>query len=139
MLFLQLLHCCVQVSSSLCWSLSTTTTTNTSVRTYYFIFMCALNSLSCSLYLMPQRLLHTSSILSLWPDQTCLQAPTQVEVLQENILELLSRVCELPQGPHGSLDPQRFARLLGRLTELRTLRHNHLILLRHQPWGAYVQ
>uniref|UniRef100_A0A3B3S8M2 Nuclear receptor subfamily 1, group H, member 5 n=1 Tax=Paramormyrops kingsleyae TaxID=1676925 RepID=A0A3B3S8M2_9TELE len=72
-------------------------------------------------------------------DQTCLQAPTQVEVLQEHVLELLSRVCELPLGPHGSLDPQRFARLLGRLTELRTLRHNHLILLRHQPWGAYVQ
>ncbi|XP_048838685.1 nuclear receptor subfamily 1, group H, member 5 [Brienomyrus brachyistius] len=72
-------------------------------------------------------------------DRTCLQAPTRVEVLQEHILELLSRVCELPQGPHGSLDPQRFARLLGRLTELRTLRHNHLILLGHQPWGAYVQ
>ncbi|KPP58240.1 bile acid receptor-like [Scleropages formosus] len=70
-------------------------------------------------------------------EQTALQAPMQVEVLQEHILELLSRVCSLPRMPAGAPDPQRFARLLGRLTELRTLRHNHLALLRHQPWGTH--
>ncbi|MFT7802205.1 bile acid receptor-like [Arapaima gigas] len=69
-------------------------------------------------------------------DQAALHAPTQVEVLQDPILELLSRVCSLPRGPRGAPDPQRLARLLGRLTELRTLRHNHLALLRHHPWGA---
>ncbi|XP_061113952.1 nuclear receptor subfamily 1, group H, member 5 isoform X2 [Conger conger] len=64
---------------------------------------------------------------------------TSVESIQEPILELLSRVCSLHCGPRGPPDPQRFARLLGRLTELRTLRHNYLTLLRHQSWGLHAQ
>ncbi|KAG7472711.1 hypothetical protein MATL_G00111760 [Megalops atlanticus] len=72
-------------------------------------------------------------------DRAPLSAAPSVESLQEPILELLSRVCSLHRGPRGPPDPQRFARLLGRLTELRTLRHNHLTLLRQQPWATQSQ
>ncbi|KTG05664.1 hypothetical protein cypCar_00029065 [Cyprinus carpio] len=62
-----------------------------------------------------------------------LHAVDCVENLQEFVLELLSRACCCcSQGM--AQDPRRFARLLGRLTELRTLRHNHLTLLPQQPW-----
>ena len=91
------------------------------------------------------------------PDRASLRAVACVESLQELILELLSRVCgahgaapvfgahgAAPSRGPGPAGQQRFARLLGRLTELRTLRHNHLTLLRpQQPWhcqggGAYL-
>uniref|UniRef100_A0A8C1P0P6 Nuclear receptor subfamily 1, group H, member 5 n=1 Tax=Cyprinus carpio TaxID=7962 RepID=A0A8C1P0P6_CYPCA len=66
-------------------------------------------------------------------DRPSLRAVGCVENLQEFILELLSRACCCcSQGT--AQDPRRFARLLGRLTELRTLRHNHLTLLPQQPW-----
>uniref|UniRef100_UPI003AB06E54 nuclear receptor subfamily 1, group H, member 5 n=1 Tax=Centroberyx gerrardi TaxID=166262 RepID=UPI003AB06E54 len=65
-------------------------------------------------------------------DRASLQAAGCVEKMQELILDLLSRVCGAQGGaPRGG--PQRFGRLLGRLTELRTLRHNHLLLTRQQP------
>ncbi|XP_062316105.1 nuclear receptor subfamily 1, group H, member 5 isoform X1 [Osmerus eperlanus] len=79
-------------------------------------------------------------------DRASLRAVACVESLQELILELLSRVCGAhggapvcgahggaPSRGPGPAGKQRFARLLGRLTELRTLRHNHLTLLRPQP------
>ncbi|XP_016112747.1 bile acid receptor-like isoform X2 [Sinocyclocheilus grahami] len=67
-------------------------------------------------------------------DRPSLRAVGCVENLQEFVLELLSRACSCcSQGT--AQDPRRFARLLGRLTELRTLRHNHLTLLPQQPWG----
>ncbi|XP_064156703.1 nuclear receptor subfamily 1, group H, member 5 [Anguilla rostrata] len=70
-------------------------------------------------------------------DGAPLRDAASVESAQEPILDLLSRVCGLHCGPRGPpADPQRFARLLGRLTELRTLRHNYLTLLRHQSWGV---
>ncbi|KAM4610470.1 nuclear receptor subfamily 1, group H, member 5 isoform 2-T6 [Polymixia lowei] len=65
-------------------------------------------------------------------DWAPLRAATCVESMQELILDLLSRVCGV-QGRAPCGGPQRFGRLLGRLTELRTLRHNHLLLLRQQP------
>lgn len=65
-------------------------------------------------------------------DRPFLRAVGCVESLQEFVLELLSRLCCSSQG--GSHDPRRFARLLSRLTELRTLQHNHLTLLPQQPW-----
>lgn len=52
--------------------------------------------------------------------------------MQELILDLLSRVCGSQAGAARG-GPQRFGRLLGRLTELRTLRHNYLLLTRQQP------
>ncbi|MBN3326076.1 NR1H4 protein, partial [Atractosteus spatula] len=64
-------------------------------------------------------------------DRPLLRAPTQVETLQEPVLELLGRV----SGLCHPRDPRRFARLLGRLTELRTLQHNHLRLLSQHPWA----
>ncbi|KAF4072536.1 hypothetical protein AMELA_G00264150 [Ameiurus melas] len=65
-------------------------------------------------------------------DRPYLCAVSCVENLQEFVLELLSKVCRNGQGmTHG---PCRFARLLGRLTELRTLHHNHLTLRPQQIW-----
>lgn len=48
-----------------------------------------------------------------------------VERLQEPMLDVLRKLCSL-QHPH---EPQYFARLLGRLTELRTLNHYHAEML----------
>ncbi|KAI5095315.1 nuclear receptor subfamily 1, group H, member 5 [Silurus meridionalis] len=65
-------------------------------------------------------------------DRPYLRAMSCVENLQEFVLELLSKVCRNGQGTtHG---PCRFARLLGRLTEVRTLHHNHLTLRPQQMW-----
>ncbi|KAF7199531.1 nuclear receptor subfamily 1, group H, member 5 [Nothobranchius furzeri] len=64
-------------------------------------------------------------------DRASLQAASCVEKMQELILDLLSRVCRAHSGA-GRGGPQRFGRLLGRLTELRTLHHNYLLLTRHQ-------
>ncbi|KAI4895846.1 hypothetical protein NFI96_017001 [Prochilodus magdalenae] len=65
-------------------------------------------------------------------DRPALRAVRCVESLQEFILDLLSKVCRNGEG--AAVGPCRFARLLGRLTELRTLRHNHLTLLPQQAW-----
>ncbi|XP_038866831.1 bile acid receptor-like isoform X3 [Salvelinus namaycush] len=69
-------------------------------------------------------------------DEALLRAVACVESLQELTMELLSRVCGARYGAQGPQGAQRFARLLGRLTELRTLRHNHLTLLRQQLWDS---
>ncbi|XP_023812072.1 bile acid receptor isoform X1 [Oryzias latipes] len=64
-------------------------------------------------------------------DRASLHAAGCVEQMQELILDLLSRLCGARAGAaHGGA--QRFGCLLGRLTELRTLHHNHLILIRGQ-------
>ncbi|XP_041655130.1 nuclear receptor subfamily 1, group H, member 5 [Cheilinus undulatus] len=65
-------------------------------------------------------------------DRASLHAANCVEKMQELILDLLSRVCGAQAGAARG-GPQRFGRLLGRLTELRTLRHNYLLLMRQQP------
>uniref|UniRef100_A0A8C2XMS2 Nuclear receptor subfamily 1, group H, member 5 n=1 Tax=Cyclopterus lumpus TaxID=8103 RepID=A0A8C2XMS2_CYCLU len=65
-------------------------------------------------------------------DRASLQAASCIERMQELILDLLSRVCGAQAGAARG-GPQRFGRLLGRLTELRTLRHNYLLLTRRQP------
>ncbi|XP_069550107.1 nuclear receptor subfamily 1, group H, member 5 [Brachyistius frenatus] len=65
-------------------------------------------------------------------DRASLQAAGCVEKMQELVLDLLSRVCGA-QGGAARGGPQRFGGLLGRLTELRTLRHNYLLLTRQQP------
>uniref|UniRef100_A0A3B3VB87 Nuclear receptor subfamily 1, group H, member 5 n=1 Tax=Poecilia latipinna TaxID=48699 RepID=A0A3B3VB87_9TELE len=65
-------------------------------------------------------------------DRASLQAVSGVEKMQELILDLLSRVCGAQTGATGRRGPQRFGRLLGRLTELRTLHHNYLLLTGHQ-------
>lgn len=66
-------------------------------------------------------------------DRASLSAAVCVEKMQEFVLELLSRVCRSQRGAAQG-GPQRFGRLLGRLTELRTLRHNYLIV-RQQDVG----
>ncbi|XP_048863570.1 bile acid receptor isoform X3 [Brienomyrus brachyistius] len=56
-----------------------------------------------------------------------------VEQLQEPVLEILHKFCKL----HHPQEPQQFARLLGRLTELRTLSHHHAEML--LSWRANEQ
>ncbi|XP_024914850.1 nuclear receptor subfamily 1, group H, member 5 isoform X2 [Cynoglossus semilaevis] len=65
-------------------------------------------------------------------DRASLQVASCVEKMQELILDLLSTVSGA-QAAAARGGPQRFGRLLGRLTELRTLRHNYLLLKRQQP------
>ena len=65
-------------------------------------------------------------------DRASLHITSCVEKMQELILDLLSRVCGAQAGATRG-GPQRFGGLLGRLTELRTLRHNYLLLTRQQP------
>uniref|UniRef100_A0A673MHW8 Bile acid receptor n=1 Tax=Sinocyclocheilus rhinocerous TaxID=307959 RepID=A0A673MHW8_9TELE len=62
-----------------------------------------------------------TAITILSPDRPYVKDQQAVEHLQEPMLEVLRKVCKL-QHPH---EPQHFARLLGRLTELRTLNHHH--------------
>lgn len=70
-----------------------------------------------------QALLTTITILT--PDRPYVKDQQAVEKLQETILDVLRKLCVLwhPQ------EPQYFARLLGRLTELRTLSHYHAEML----------
>uniref|UniRef100_H3D3M0 Nuclear receptor subfamily 1, group H, member 4 n=1 Tax=Tetraodon nigroviridis TaxID=99883 RepID=H3D3M0_TETNG len=70
-----------------------------------------------------QALLTTITILT--PDRPYVKDQPAVERLQENVLDLLRKMCVL----HHPQEPQYFARLLGRLTELRTLSHYHAEML----------
>ncbi|CAJ1056968.1 bile acid receptor isoform X1 [Xyrichtys novacula] len=70
-----------------------------------------------------QALLTTITILT--PDRPYVKDQQAVERLQESMLDLLGKLCVL-QHPQ---EPQYFARLLGRLTELRTLNHYHAEML----------
>ncbi|MBN3281347.1 NR1H4 protein, partial [Polyodon spathula] len=68
-------------------------------------------------------LLTAVTILS--PDRPFVKDVLSIERLQEPMLEVLHTFCKL-HHPHN---PQHFARLLGRLTELRTLNHHHTEML----------
>ncbi|XP_008409681.1 bile acid receptor isoform X1 [Poecilia reticulata] len=70
-----------------------------------------------------QALLTAITILT--PDRPYVKDQQAVERLQEPMVELLKKLCVL-QHPQ---EPQYFARLLGRLTELRTLNHYHAEML----------
>ncbi|XP_076022335.1 nuclear receptor subfamily 1, group H, member 5 [Genypterus blacodes] len=87
-----------------------------------------LNSMAALRLTEAEYALLTATAL-LCSDRASLQAASCVEKMQELVLDLLSRVCGV-QAAGG--EPQRFGRLLGRLTELRTLRHNYLLLTRQQ-------
>ncbi|KAF5910956.1 hypothetical protein HPG69_000920 [Diceros bicornis minor] len=58
-------------------------------------------------------------------DRPCLKNKQHVENLQEPILQILYKYSKL----YHPEDLQHFARLIGRLTELRTLNHNHSEIL----------
>ncbi|XP_029992950.1 bile acid receptor [Sphaeramia orbicularis] len=70
-----------------------------------------------------QALLTAITILT--PDRPYVKDQQAVERLQEPMLDVLRKLCIL-QHPQ---EPQYFARLLGRLTELRTLNHYHAEML----------
>ncbi|TSO77771.1 Bile acid receptor [Bagarius yarrelli] len=78
---------------------------------------------------------HSLAAISVTEAEYALLVATSVlcsENLQEFVLDLLSKVCRNGQGT--TPEPCRFARLLGRLTELRTLHHNHITLRPQQIW-----
>ncbi|XP_021052365.1 bile acid receptor-like [Mus pahari] len=62
----------------------------------------------------------------LFSDRPCLKNKQHVENLQEPVLQLLFKYSKM----YHPEDPQHFAHLIGRLTELRTLSHNHSEILR---------
>ncbi|KAL1772088.1 bile acid receptor-like [Sigmodon hispidus] len=61
----------------------------------------------------------------LFSDRPCLKNKQHVENLQEPVLQLLFKYSKL----YHPEEPQHFAHLIGRLTELRTLSHRHSAIL----------
>ncbi|XP_060101226.1 bile acid receptor isoform X2 [Heteronotia binoei] len=66
-----------------------------------------------------------TAIVILSPDRQYIQDRESVEKLQEPLLEVLQKFCKL----YHTDNPQHFACLLGRLTELRTFNHHHADML----------
>uniref|UniRef100_A0A8C6MVA2 Nuclear receptor subfamily 1, group H, member 5 n=1 Tax=Mus spicilegus TaxID=10103 RepID=A0A8C6MVA2_MUSSI len=62
----------------------------------------------------------------LFSDRPCLKNKQHIENLQEPVLQLLFKFSKM----YHPEDPQHFAHLIGRLTELRTLSHSHSEILR---------
>ncbi|GCB79811.1 hypothetical protein scyTo_0017960, partial [Scyliorhinus torazame] len=62
-----------------------------------------------------------SATTILFSDRPYIKNKVHVENLQEPLLEILYKYSKI----YHPESPQRFARLLGRLTQLRTLNHNH--------------
>ncbi|XP_008577861.1 PREDICTED: bile acid receptor isoform X5 [Galeopterus variegatus] len=66
-----------------------------------------------------------TAIVILSPDRQYIKDREAVEKLQEPLLDLLQKLCKIYQPEN----PQHFACLLGRLTELRTFNHHHAEML----------
>ncbi|XP_048405105.1 bile acid receptor isoform X1 [Stegostoma tigrinum] len=66
-----------------------------------------------------------TAITILSPDRSFVKNWEDIDRLQEPLLEILQKYCKLNHPE----DPQHFARLLGRLTELRTFNHHHSEML----------
>ncbi|KFO92467.1 Bile acid receptor [Buceros rhinoceros silvestris] len=66
-----------------------------------------------------------TAIVILSPDRQYIKDRESVERLQEPLLDILQKCCKL----HHPDNPQHFACLLGRLTELRTFNHHHAEML----------
>ncbi|XP_030913429.1 bile acid receptor isoform X3 [Geospiza fortis] len=66
-----------------------------------------------------------TAIVILSPDRQYIKDRDSVERLQEPLLDILQKICKL----HHPDNPQHFACLLGRLTELRTFNHHHAEML----------
>ncbi|KAM4677531.1 LOW QUALITY PROTEIN: bile acid receptor [Discoglossus pictus] len=66
-----------------------------------------------------------TAVVILTPDRQYIKDKDSVERLQEPFLDILEKLCKL----HHPNNPQHFARLLGRVTELRTFSHHHTEML----------
>ncbi|KAK5867604.1 hypothetical protein PBY51_012076 [Eleginops maclovinus] len=77
------------------------------------------------LHMTPEEQAILTTITILTPERPYVKSHEAVERLQESMLDVLRKLCVL-QHPQ---EPQYFARLLGRLTELRTLHHYHAEML----------
>lgn len=79
----------------------------------------------CELHMAQEEQALLTAVTILTPDRPYVKDQQAVERLQEPMLDVLRKLCAL-QHPQ---EPQYFARLLGRLTELRTLNHFHAEML----------
>ncbi|XP_059917437.1 bile acid receptor isoform X1 [Gadus macrocephalus] len=77
------------------------------------------------LHMLQEEQALLTAITILTPERPYVKDQQAVERLQDPMLDVLRRICAL-HHPH---QPQHFARLLGRLTELRTLNHHHAEML----------
>ncbi|XP_061825275.1 bile acid receptor isoform X1 [Nerophis lumbriciformis] len=77
------------------------------------------------LHMLQEEKALLTAITILTADRPYVKDQQAVERLQEPMLDVLKKLCVL-QRPQ---EPQYFARLLGRLTELRTLNHYHAKML----------
>ncbi|XP_055506487.1 bile acid receptor isoform X2 [Leucoraja erinacea] len=66
-----------------------------------------------------------TAITILSPDRLYVKDRDAIDRLQEPLLDVLQKYCKFKHP----LEPQHFARLLGRLTELRTFNHHHADML----------
>ncbi|KAK2493264.1 hypothetical protein MC885_004091 [Smutsia gigantea] len=66
-----------------------------------------------------------TAIVILSPDRQYIKDREAVEKLQKPLLDVLQKLCKI----HQPENPQHFACLLGRLTELRTFNHHHAEML----------
>ncbi|XP_062913674.1 bile acid receptor isoform X2 [Mobula hypostoma] len=66
-----------------------------------------------------------TAITILSPDRLYVKDRDAIDRLQEPLLDILQKYCKINHPG----DPQHFARLLGRLTELRTFNHHHADML----------
>uniref|UniRef100_A0A8C5V0E0 Nuclear receptor subfamily 1 group H member 4 n=1 Tax=Microcebus murinus TaxID=30608 RepID=A0A8C5V0E0_MICMU len=66
-----------------------------------------------------------TAIVILSPDRQYIKDREAIEKLQEPLLDVLQKLCKI----HQPENPQHFACLLGRLTELRTFNHHHAEML----------
>ncbi|XP_004675822.1 PREDICTED: bile acid receptor isoform X5 [Condylura cristata] len=66
-----------------------------------------------------------TAIVIFSPDRQYIKDREAVEKLQEPLLDVLQKLCKI----HQPENPQHFACLLGRLTELRTFNHHHAEML----------
>lgn len=77
---------------------------------------------------MPNFYFSTFFVILFWTwktDRQYIKDREAVEKLQEPLLDVLQKLCKI----HQPENPQHFACLLGRLTELRTFNHHHADML----------
>ncbi|KAM4747960.1 bile acid receptor [Rhinophrynus dorsalis] len=77
------------------------------------------------LHMVEEEYAILTAVVILTPDRQYIKDKESVEKLQESFLHILEKLCKR----YHPKNPQHFARLLGRLTELRTFSHNHTDML----------
>ncbi|XP_048863568.1 bile acid receptor isoform X1 [Brienomyrus brachyistius] len=106
---------------------------NSGISEQYIIPMFNFYKSIRELQMLQEEYALLTAVTILSSDRPYVKDQGAVEQLQEPVLEILHKFCKL----HHPQEPQQFARLLGRLTELRTLSHHHAEML--LSWRANEQ